>query len=269
MVKFIELDNYIENSALVTYSICTLVTNVIEYQEMIDSYEQAGFTNKNSEFIYIDNSSSNKYDAYAGLNKFIESATGTYILFSHQDVLLKYDNETTLSKRIKEIDAKDPQWAVLSNAGAVHIKKLYKRISHLDHQLNQGPFPSKVRSIDENFIVLKKSSDLRFSRDLNGFHLYGTDLCLQAELKGFSCYVIDFHLLHKSTGNLNEAFYQAKRDFIKSYSGKIKSGYIRTPCTIMYISKNKALNETMNSKLAISIAKFVKKTTLFLQKAFK
>jgi hypothetical protein len=269
MITPIEIDNYFNNGNTIKYSICTLVTNMNEYMTMVSSYEQAGFNTSNSEFIYINNSQVNKYDAYTGLNKCIEKSCGTFIIFTHQDIELKFDNESILSQRINYIELNDPNWAVLSNAGAIHIKQLYKRISHPDHELNQGPFPSKVRSIDENFIVLKKLSGLQFSQNLNGFHLYGTDLCLQAELNGYSCYVIDFHLLHKSTGNMNESFFKAREEFIKSYSGKIRAGYLRTPCTIMYISKNQGLNEVMNSKFAISLAKFVKKLELAFGKISK
>jgi hypothetical protein len=210
----------------------------------------------------VDNSQGNKYDAYAGLNKLMAAASGQYLILSHQDVELNYDTEAGLNRRISEMDQLDPQWAVLGNAGYADLKRQYKRISHLHETLNLGPFPHPVTSLDENFMLLKKEAGLLFSPDLSGFHLYGTDICLAAQQKGYSCYVIDFHLLHKSTGNLNESFFAARQAFIRKYSASLSPRYIRTPCTIMFISGSPLLNAWMNKPFMISIAKFLKKLEL-------
>jgi hypothetical protein len=246
----------------VKYSVCSLVSDPEEYSVMVNSYQQAGFTGELCEFLYVDNSQGNKYDAYAGLNKLMAEASGQYLILSHQDVELNYDTEADLNRRITEIDLRDPRWAVLSNAGYADLKRPYKRISHRHETLNVGPFPQPVISVDENFIVLKKAAGLSFSPDLSGFHLYGTDICLVAQQKGYSCYVIDFHLLHKSTGNLNESFFAARQAFIQKYSASLSPRYIRTPCTIMFISGSPLLNELMNKPFMIAIAKFLKKIEL-------
>jgi hypothetical protein len=249
----------------VTYSVCTLASSLAEYAVMVDSYRQAGFTDERCEFLYVDNSRGNKYDAYAGLNQLIGRAAGNYILLSHQDVELNFDTEAVLRQRIAEMDRLDPRWAVLGNAGGADVKREYHRISYPHGSMNRGPFPQLVTSVDENFMVLKKAAGLAFSPDLTGFHLYGTDLCLQAEQKGFTCYVIDFHLLHKSKGNINDSFYQAREALMQKYGRQLSPRYIRTTCTTMFISPSPFLNRLMNQPWMVSVAKFVKKVELALK----
>jgi hypothetical protein len=65
------------------------------------------------------------------------------------------------------------------------------------YQLSRQRYPfrtatGRVFSLDENFIV----AHLGISRDLYGFHFYGTDLCLAAHTLCYNTYVIDLHLWH-------------------------------------------------------------------------
>src|ERR1700677_522958 len=114
------------------YSICTLMSKPQEYEEMVDSFLKAGFSKDFCEYIYIDNSTTNKYDAFARLNKFLLEAKGEYIILCHQDILLNYDDLTVLEKRIDEINSIDPNWAVIGNAGARNIKDIIFKITGSD-----------------------------------------------------------------------------------------------------------------------------------------
>ena len=253
MIKSTEIDTIKEEK---TYSICTLVTDLDEYKYMLESFENAGFNTSNSEFIYIDNSKSNKYDAYIGLNKCLNTATGKYIILCHQDILSKYDNEQTLNECIKEVTKIDDTWAILANAGYKDFNNIVLRITDpWGENRNFGPFPSKVVSIDENFILVKNSANLTLSKGINGFHLYGTDLCLISDILGYSTYVIDFHLYHKSAGNANQNFYENKIRFIKHYQNVLTTKLIRTPVTGLFLSSSSALNYLCNIKLCYSLKK--------------
>src|SRR4051812_3634479 len=113
-----EIDQIKEGA--IKYSICTLVNDMSEYAIMVNSFKEAGFRAEFCEFIYIDNSKGNKFDAYSGLNKMLSKVSGKYIILCHQDIELKFDNLTVLEKRIQEVTEKDKDWAVLSNAGGLH-----------------------------------------------------------------------------------------------------------------------------------------------------
>jgi hypothetical protein len=222
------------------FSICTLVTNTEEYAQMVTSFIQAGFNQNECEFRYIDNSSENSFDAYTGLNLFLQNALGEYIILCHQDILLDFDNIDVLQKCIDEITTLDNNWAILSNAGGIE-NNLYQRaainVAYPDGFYQRvGALPQKVISVDENFIVVKRSANLSLSADLTGFHLYGTDLCLIAELLGHTAYVVDFKLLHKSYGNPNDTYYVILQKLIDKYEKFMRRRRIVTTITDFYLS---------------------------------
>jgi len=219
------------------FSICTLVTNQDEYQEMLSSFEAAGFNRQICEFLQLDNTVENKYDGYSGLNLFLQQARGKYIILCHQDVLINKDSIGDLRASIHELDQTDPKWALCGNAGAAGPNHIVYHISYPNgiHK-SKGQLPAKVSSLDENFILLKNEADLSFSADLSGFHLYGTDICLRAYLKGRTAYVIPFDITHKSRGQLSPAFFSARETFIKKYNKIFNGKWIQTTCTVFYLS---------------------------------
>jgi len=65
-----------------------------------------------------------------------------------------------------------------------------------------GPFeqPAEITSLDEMVLVIRRSADLLFDERLPGFHLYGTDACMEAQQRGMSSYVISAFCIHNSNG---------------------------------------------------------------------
>jgi hypothetical protein len=76
--------SYDEPSGLV-YSFCTLVTRIDEYQTMVNLFQLNGFGVNDCEYLYIDNSKTNRHDAFSGYNRFLQQARGKYIILCHQD----------------------------------------------------------------------------------------------------------------------------------------------------------------------------------------
>ena len=259
-------------SCCLEYSICTLVTNKKQYKAMQQSFVKAGFNEKNSQFIYVDNSS-NKYDAYQGLNKLITASQAKYIILCHQDIELLYDKKAKLDQCLKQLDNRDPSWAVAGNAGGYDLEKLAICISDPHGKFKRGKFPQKVDSLDENFILIKKSANLSLSYDLHGFHFYGSDICILANIRGLTCYVIDFHLHHHSGGNANEEFYRQRKKIIQKYNRAFKTKLILTTCTTFFISSSTLLSYFSSSKFLFkktrSLYKLPFKFTKLIKKIFK
>lgn len=219
------------------FSVCTLVSRKEEYEQMLQSFNKAGFNKEECEFLYLDNSIENKYDGFSGLNLFLNQAKGKYIIICHQDIIAEKDDINQLRTCIQELNKIDSHWALCGNAGASGPNHIVYHISYPDGtHMSKGHFPAKVSSLDENFLLIKNAAQLSFSTDLNGFHLYGTDICLNANLKGLNAYVIKFNLVHKSKGNLSPDFFAIRKALIKKYSHFFKGKWIQTTFTTFYLS---------------------------------
>jgi len=221
------------------FTVGTLVTNLAQYQNCVRSIQAAGFDDEDCQFLYIDNSAQNNHSAFGGLNHILNHAEGEYIILCHQDVLFDFDGRGKLEKCLSELDGVDPAWAVAGNAGGVAMSRLAMRITdpHGDNQ-NTKNFPQLVDTLDENFMVLKSSNRMAFSADLNGFHFYGTDICLLADVQGYRSYVIDFHLRHLSAGNKSASFFKNENELTAKYARAFRSRWVRTTCSVIYMSGN-------------------------------
>ena len=245
MGKALEINN---TKPKYKYSVCTLVTKASEYKEMVNSFRDKGFNDQNTEFLYISNIDSNQYDGYSGLNHMLNTAIGEYIILCHQDILLNFDDESILNNCISELNYKDKNWALAGNAGGDSLTR-YRRITDPHGTSSIGNFPQKVKSLDENFIISNSKNRVALSGNLNGFHMYGTDLCLMADILGYSSYVINFHLQHNSAGNKDEAFYLSEKELIKKYQNAFKWRLIKSSCTKLFISHSKILSRLFNIKI--------------------
>ncbi|KIM10088.1 MAG: hypothetical protein KU37_11955 [Sulfuricurvum sp. PC08-66] len=238
------------------FSVCTLVTHHDEYAQMVESFERAGFSQAQTQFLSIDNSKGNIHDGYSGLNRFLGSAQGQYIIVCHQDIELRFDDRATLLARIEELERLDPHWAVAGNAGYGEFNtKLYCISDPWGENQRHGALPARTKTLDENFVLVKNEANLALSHDLRGFHLYATDLCNVAHFLGWHAYVIDFHLYHKSGGSCNEDFRTSKRAFMDKYSRTLHSMSLRTPCAIMFITSSRVWNRIINNNLFYSLRK--------------
>ena len=209
------------------FSICTLVTRPAEYEEMRRSFLERGFTDDIVEYLIVDNSQGNRADAYTAVNAFLQRARAPYIIICHQDVLLIADGIEALRARIREVEAIDSCWAVLGNAGSTPDGKLAIRISDpVATDQHPGNLPARANALDENFLTIRRDANLAVSRDLAGFHHYGYDLCIIADILGWSAWVIDFHLLHKSKGSFDSSFRQSKRALSEKYSRALRPRWV-------------------------------------------
>ncbi|MDU9002823.1 FkbM family methyltransferase [Sedimentitalea todarodis] len=215
----------------IEFSFCSLVTKNAQYQAMVQSMVDRGFDESCAEFLYIDNSASNQGDGYGGLNRLANHARGEFVVFCHQDVLA-LDGPERLREIIRELSEADPHWAVLGNAGLRGNEQfMFLNEQAVVFAAPQRERPEQVESLDENFILLRQDARLGFSCDLEGFHLYATDLVTQAKLRGFSSYAVDFRVEHLGKGTIDQVFYDACNRFEKKYVKALAERSVTTTCT--------------------------------------
>ncbi|MBU1213344.1 MAG: acyl esterase [Alphaproteobacteria bacterium] len=219
------------------YTIATLVTDPGQYEAMRASFAAGGFAPLDCEYLFVDNTGFEQTCAYTGLNQALRAARGRHVILCHQDIRLipGGDSRRELDARLAELDGRDPDWAVAGNAGGLAPGRLSVRISD-PHGRDQrvGDFPARVVSLDENFIVVRRSANLSFSRNLAGFHFYATDLCLVADMLGWNAYVIDFHIEHLSPGNARSRDFEArKEEFRAKWSKALRPRWIQTTCALL------------------------------------
>lgn len=241
------------------YSICTLVTDFVQYAQMKKSFISAGFIN-DCEFYFIDNSKNNSLDGYTGINYFVNQSNAKYTIICHQDILINHDHREKLDNVLEELDKIDPKWGIAGNAGGYHdLNELFCNLNDRFTQYREINLPQLVLSLDENFLIINASENICCSNDLYGFHMYGTDLCLQAFLKGNKSYVIDFYISHLGCGAINQAFHDAKQNLINKYSNLFRDIYIKTTCSEIFISNSQIKKYIFNKTLFMQIKKLIDK----------
>jgi FkbM family methyltransferase len=219
------------------YSFCTLVSRPTQYAQMLHAFAAAGFTPDDCEFLYLDNSATNQGDGYRGLNRLIASARGRYIVLCHQD-LLAIDPRARLDLCLAQLDRDAPDWAVVGNAGHDATGRKRQRLTdRYGYDMTMGPLPARVASLDENFLLIRRDAAIGFSHDLSGFHLYGTDLCLQADLRGRSAWVVDFHLEHLGQGRVDASFADCLSRFSQKYRRALRPRAVTTPSVRLTVGR--------------------------------
>ena len=172
---------------------------------------------------------------------------------------------------ITDLDKIDISWAACGNAGGVSPGRLALRLTD-PHGGNQQleKLPIRVGSLDENFIVVKRQANLALSHDICGFHLYGTDLCIIADILGRTSYVVDFHLLHQSPGVRNPSLAIIRSALIRKYVRSFRSRWITTTCTIIFLSGTPLAARLMSShyvtRLVDRLGRLAPKLTGFLRR---
>lgn len=237
------------------YTFCTLVTRYDEYLEMVESAKNAGFDTEDIEYLYFDNQVTNQIDGFEAVNRALKEAKGEYLIFCHQDILFKFDRRSVLDQRLIELENKDKNWVLAGNAGKSPHGKAASRITDpnsIDCAKNVENMPFLVESLDENFIVINRKHQIATSSAaLKGFHLYALDLCQNAKYLGLNAYVINFHLLHKSGGNVDSSYFKAQDNYTDLIRKRRQFAYLPAVCFTFFATPFKWINKFNKNPRAI------------------
>jgi glycosyltransferase involved in cell wall biosynthesis len=172
-------------------------------------------------------------------NRGIDETKSEIIILVHQDVYLPPGWMSRLQNNLDILTFTDPNW------GALGIFGMHENGAGIGWVFSTGlgrvvgaPFTGilRVRVLDELLLIIRRSSGLRFDQELPGFHMYGTDICLQAEAKGMRNYVIPAFAIHNSNGvkRLPYQFWQACWHVLRKHQKVLP---VRTPC--IYLPKSR------------------------------
>jgi len=239
------------------FSVCTLVTDYQQYQQMVRSFHEHGFSGSDCEYLFLDNSATNRYDGFSGINRLLQTARGRYIVVCHQDILL-IDDKDALLARINDLNRQDGSWAVLGNAGFTTDRDLAIRITDTYGQdVKRGDLPARATGLDENFLLIKADSRVSLSNGISGFHGYGIDICVSAQMSGYNAYVIDFHLHHlggrsvaaRRSATLKQELDDSKSRLIEAYANRMRSRWVGNTSAQFFISGSRLLAYAMNARI--------------------
>ena len=186
-----------------------------------------------TELLVLDNSAG-EWDCYGAIRHFLKEAQGDLIIVMHDDIEFGDLSSPLLLERIREISIKDRSASLFGIAGI--SRKDQRGIGHFYDEQGERNWGfhngGEASSLDECFLVIKNRRGVNVSEGLEGYHFYGTDLCLNTMRLGLSCYVIDYPLIHKSAGSLNENFFEARDRFEEHLQNQWLDRFVMTTCTV-------------------------------------
>lgn len=224
-------------------TICTLVRSQEKYDRLLASLARGGFTSDNSEVLAADNRDANRFDGYSWQKALLAQARGRLVVFCHDDIELLDAGRAQLLAALEDLDRTQPDWLLAGVAGGRYRpEKHHRRFLRMhisdpygDDRL-MGSVPGRVETLDECFIVMRRSRPVIGSYDLGGFHFYGPDLCLQAELLGGSVHVIDFHLRHHGGGTKDDSFAKARDRFVRKYAAIFPGRFLHCTTGVVHLA---------------------------------
>jgi hypothetical protein len=226
--------------------IFTFVNDNRLYAEMRESFERAGFVSQVATYERL--SGSDCDEPYSTLTKFIESVEEPFFVLCHQDVRLDQgDGYSRLLEVLAELSRVDPDWAVAGNAGGSAELRMIRRISDPHGLSTPDRLPAVVESLDENLLIIRSGTGLTCTPSLHGFHLYGTELCLQARTRGLASYVIDFHLRHLSAGTIDVGYEECRDRLLEVWGPRFHAHYVRSSMEVLFFSRWSVLRATLGS----------------------
>lgn len=226
-----------EAPAELAFSVCTLVASDEKYRRLLASFERLGFHDGNAEFIALDNRTTNSFDGYQALRSVFPRCRGEFILYTHDDIELIDEGADDLLAVLRDLERRDPRWTVAGNAGwsMAGKERLVLHLRDPHGSTRDAPRPIEVQALDENLMILPRARMVFPSLDLEGFHLFGADLCLQGRMAGGRAYVIPFYVQHHSGGQASAALEESRARFAAKYAALSIPARVRTPAARLYI----------------------------------
>jgi SAM-dependent methyltransferase len=169
--------------------------------------------------------------AAEGLNEGLRRANNRLVICVHQDVYLPRGWPERFLDQYRRAEV---LFGPIGVAGVYGIARgaagpcRAGRVVDRDRLLaEEAPLPASVDTLDELLVAIPRGTPMKFDSRL-GFHLYATDLCLQAHKRGLATVALDAMCFHNSLGvGLPEEFLRGASILRSKWGARLP---IVTPC---------------------------------------
>ena len=190
----------------------------------------------------------NRAAASSAYAQAIHAATSEILVFAHCDVYFPDNWFERLSWEVDRLSRIDGSWAVAGISSKTSADQLVGRI--FDTSLEpvfpetSGVFgsslatPVRIVSADELVLIVRRASGVSFDPLLPEFHLYGTDIILEAEKQGKGAYGLDMPLIHNAKAQL-----RLGPDYVRAYRYMVSKwrGRLPVPTTCVPLTQSRRL----------------------------
>jgi hypothetical protein len=153
-------------------------------------------------------------NAAEGLNAGIEQARNELVVLVHQDVYVPEGWPARWGAQWRQAQAQGGPVGIGGVFGVLDRRVPFDaigRVVHRDRLLSHRSLPADVDGLDELLMVVPRDTPLRVDATL-GWHLYGTDLALQAQRRDLRVVVLDAPCHHNSlTGRVPWKYRESER----------------------------------------------------------
>jgi len=181
----------------------------------------------------IDNTSG-RYSLPEALNLGVAAVHPSIVVLCHQDVVFPAGWINKLLDQITLIEETKVPWGVIGTFGVAPNGMFAGHIIDPSGNFHCLPLPCRVQSLDEHCLVIRTDTGLEFDEDIGGFHLYGADICLQANDRGLHNFAVDACVEHFSSGNVDDDFLSATEKLYEKWKNrKPPIAVIQTTCKMI------------------------------------
>jgi glycosyltransferase involved in cell wall biosynthesis len=143
--------------------------------------------------------------AAAAYNAAIEKAKADLLIFVHQDMYMPPGWLAQLERALQKLEMQDHNWGIVGVWGPARGPSgSGPNVGHI-YWTGIGVPAGKafdgsieVETLDEVILIFRKSAGFRFDPKLPGFHMYGADICLEAEKRGHKNYAVSALCIHNT-----------------------------------------------------------------------
>lgn len=150
--------------------------------------------------------------AAGGYARAMEMATAEVLIFAHCDVFFPNGWFERLAWEVDRLSHMDPNWAVAGISSITpsgeQVGRMFDTALEPEFRETRGVFgkeltsPVPIVSADELVLIVRRGAGISFDPLLPEFHLYGTDIILEAERHGKRSYGLDMPLIHNAKAQL-------------------------------------------------------------------